>query len=81
MLQNYRILNYTGLVKIISKYDIHCNTQHSNNIIKRLEQEPFYANALLTEMTKETESVFIKYIHHGNRKKAMEQVVVVSIGI
>lgn len=74
MLQNYRILNYTGLVKLISKYDIHCNTHLHDTFLKRLEEEPFYSNPLLTEMIKETESVFIKYIHHGNRKKAMEQV-------
>eukprot|EP00262_Sarcandra_glabra_P015231 TRINITY_DN4643_c0_g2_i1.p1 TRINITY_DN4643_c0_g2~~TRINITY_DN4643_c0_g2_i1.p1 ORF type:complete len:277 (+),score=50.30 TRINITY_DN4643_c0_g2_i1:149-979(+) len=56
LLANYSALNYTGLVKILKKYDKRTGALIRLPFIKRVLQQPFYSTDLLYQFIKECES-------------------------
>lgn len=57
LLENYSALNYTGLVKIIKKYDKRSGALVRLPFIQKVLQQPFYRTDVLNELVKECEMV------------------------
>ncbi|KAK8597468.1 hypothetical protein V6N13_094875 [Hibiscus sabdariffa] len=57
LLENYSALNYTGLVKIIKKYDKRSGTLVRLPFIQKVLQQPFYRTDVLNKLVKECEMV------------------------
>ncbi|OVA07787.1 SPX [Macleaya cordata] len=55
LLENYSALNYTGLVKILKKYDKRTGALIRLPFIQRVLQQPFFTTDLLYELVKECE--------------------------
>lgn len=56
LLENYSALNYTGLVKIIKKYDKRTGALVRLPFIQRVLQQPFYKTDVLNKLVKECET-------------------------
>ncbi|KAL9226769.1 hypothetical protein vseg_002541 [Gypsophila vaccaria] len=56
LLENYSALNYTGLVKILKKYDKRTGTLIRLPFIQKVLQEPFYTNDTIFKLIKECEA-------------------------
>ncbi len=73
LLQNYRVLNYTGFSKIMKKY-IKCSgndPELRNEVLRLIEDEPFYSSPMLTTLIEQAEDLTTEHLHNGNRKHAM----------
>ncbi|EOY29492.1 hypothetical protein QUC31_020770 [Theobroma cacao] len=57
LLENYSALNYTGLVKIIKKYDKRSGALVRLPFIRKVLQQPFYRTDVLNQLVKECEMV------------------------
>ncbi|XWS26227.1 hypothetical protein CRYUN_Cryun26dG0013300 [Craigia yunnanensis] len=57
LLENYSALNYTGLVKIIKKYDKRSGALVRLPFIQKVLQQPFYRTDVLNKLVKECEMV------------------------
>ncbi|XVF48378.1 hypothetical protein PTKIN_Ptkin03bG0185400 [Pterospermum kingtungense] len=57
LLENYSALNYTGLVKIIKKYDKRSGALVRLPFIQKVLQQPFYRTDVLNKLVKECEVV------------------------
>ncbi|KAJ6674019.1 SPX DOMAIN-CONTAINING PROTEIN 3 [Salix viminalis] len=57
LLENYSALNYTGLVKILKKYDKRTGALVRVPFIQRIMQQPFYTTHVLNKLIKECESM------------------------
>lgn len=57
LLENYSALNYTGLVKILKKYDKRTGALLRLPFIQRVLQQPFFTTDLLYKLVKECESL------------------------
>ncbi|CAJ2637460.1 unnamed protein product [Trifolium pratense] len=57
LLQNYSSINYTGLVKILKKYDKRTGALIRLPFIQKVLQEPFFATDLLYKLIKECETM------------------------
>ncbi|XP_022754500.1 SPX domain-containing protein 2-like isoform X3 [Durio zibethinus] len=57
LLENYSALNYTGLVKIIKKYDKRSGALVRLPFIQKVLQQPFYSTNVLNKLVKECEMV------------------------
>ncbi|WVZ77438.1 hypothetical protein U9M48_025302 [Paspalum notatum var. saurae] len=57
LLENYSALNYTGLVKILKKYDKRTGALIRLPFIQNVMQEPFYATDLLFKLVKDCEEM------------------------
>lgn len=55
LLENYSALNYTGLAKILKKYDKRTGTLLRLPFIQKVLQEPFFTTDLLYKLVKECE--------------------------
>ncbi|GKU87254.1 hypothetical protein SLEP1_g1689 [Rubroshorea leprosula] len=55
LLENYSALNYTGLVKIIKKYDKRSGALIRLPFIQKVLQQPFYKTDVLNKLVKECE--------------------------
>ncbi|CAK7353668.1 unnamed protein product [Dovyalis caffra] len=55
LLENYSALNYTGLVKILKKYDKRSGALVRMPFIQMVMQQPFYSTHVLTKLIKECE--------------------------
>ncbi|ESR63680.1 SPX domain-containing protein 1 [Citrus sinensis] len=55
LLENYSALNYTGLVKILKKYDKRTGALIRLPFIKKVLQQPFYTTDVLNKLVKECE--------------------------
>lgn len=55
LLENYSALNYTGLVKILKKYDKRTGALIRLPFIQKVLQEPFFTTDLLYKLVKESE--------------------------
>jgi hypothetical protein len=74
LLQNYRVLNFTGFTKILKKY-IKCSSNSNGlkqEILNIIQDEPFYASPMLNTLIEETEDLVTEHLHNGNRKQAMD---------
>ncbi|KAH0931797.1 hypothetical protein HID58_008914 [Brassica napus] len=57
LLENYSALNYTGLVKILKKYDKRTGDLMRLPYIQKVLQQPFYTTDLLYKLIKESEAI------------------------
>lgn len=57
LLENYSALNYTGLVKILKKYDKLSGALIRSPFIQKVLREPFYTTDVLNKLVKECESM------------------------
>ncbi|KAJ9702573.1 hypothetical protein PVL29_004352 [Vitis rotundifolia] len=57
LLENYSALNYTGLVKILKKYDKRSGALIRLPFIQKVLQEPFFTTDLLYKLVKECETM------------------------
>ncbi|XP_057248710.1 SPX domain-containing protein 2 isoform X2 [Beta vulgaris subsp. vulgaris] len=57
LLENYSALNYTGLVKILKKYDKRSGNLIRLPFIQKVLQEPFYTNDTISKLVKECEAI------------------------
>ncbi|XP_042489410.1 SPX domain-containing protein 1-like [Macadamia integrifolia] len=57
LLENYSALNYTGLVKILKKYDKRTGALIRLPFIQRVLQQPFFTTDLLYKLVKECETM------------------------
>ncbi|XP_059635101.1 SPX domain-containing protein 2-like [Cornus florida] len=57
LLENYSALNYTGLVKILKKYDKRTGALLRLPFIQRVLQQPFFTTDLLYKLVKECETM------------------------
>ncbi|KAF7806384.1 SPX domain-containing protein 1-like [Senna tora] len=57
LLENYSALNYTGLVKILKKYDKRTGALIRLPFIQKVLQQPFFTTDLLYKLVKECESM------------------------
>ncbi|GAB2289208.1 SPX domain-containing protein 2 [Dionaea muscipula] len=59
LLENYSALNYTGLVKILKKYDKRTGAVIRLPFIQRVLQQPFFTTDLLYKLVKECERMLV----------------------
>ncbi|RVW54064.1 SPX domain-containing protein 1 [Vitis vinifera] len=57
LLENYSALNYTGLVKILKKYDKRSGALIRLPFIQKVLQEPFFTTDVLYKLVKECETM------------------------
>ncbi|KAJ8471052.1 hypothetical protein OPV22_025395 [Ensete ventricosum] len=57
LLENYSALNYTGLVKILKKYDKRTGALMRQSFIHKVLQQPFFTMDLLYKLVKECEAI------------------------
>ncbi|KAG6649588.1 SPX domain-containing protein 1-like [Carya illinoinensis] len=57
LLENYSALNYTGLVKILKKYEKRSGALIRLPFIQRVMQQPFFTTDVLNKLVKECESM------------------------
>jgi len=73
LLQNYRVLNFTGFTKIMKKY-IKCSgnsLELKQEILSVIEDDPFYSSPMLNTLIEQAEDLATEHLHNGNRKNAM----------
>uniref|UniRef100_A0A1J3EIL1 SPX domain-containing protein 1 n=1 Tax=Noccaea caerulescens TaxID=107243 RepID=A0A1J3EIL1_NOCCA len=61
LLENYSALNYTGLVKILKKYDKRTGDLMRLPYIQKVLQQPFYTTDLLYKLVKESEAMLDRF--------------------
>ncbi|KAH7657148.1 SPX domain-containing protein [Dioscorea alata] len=81
LLENYSALNYTGLVKILKKYDKRTGALIRLPFIQKVLQQPFFTTDLLYKLVKECESMLDRLFpkneesvsgDHGNEEGTVE---------
>ncbi|XP_061376401.1 SPX domain-containing protein 2-like isoform X2 [Gastrolobium bilobum] len=72
LLENYSSLNYTGLVKIIKKYDKRTGALHRLPFIQDVLNQPFFKTDVLNKLVKECE-VMLSILFPKN-EETLEQV-------
>lgn len=60
LLENYSALNYTGLVKILKKYDKRSGALVRMPFIQKVMQQPFFTTHVLNKLVKECETMLDK---------------------
>ncbi|KAG7984415.1 hypothetical protein I3843_04G160500 [Carya illinoinensis] len=66
LLENYSALNYTGLVKILKKYDKRTGALIRLPFIQKVLQEPFFTTDLLYKLVKECEAMLERLFPMNN---------------
>ncbi|XVE71449.1 hypothetical protein DITRI_Ditri10aG0151400 [Diplodiscus trichospermus] len=69
LLENYSALNYTGLVKILKKYDKRTGALIRLPFIRKVLQQPFFTTDLLYKLVSECEAM-LDYLFPKNEKPA-----------
>lgn len=81
LLENYSALNYTGLVKILKKYDKRTGALIRLPFIQKVLRQPFFTTDLLYKLVKECESMLDRLFpkneesvsgDHGNEERTVE---------
>eukprot|EP01027_Heterolobosea_sp_BB2_P013018 GEZU01018818.1.p1 GENE.GEZU01018818.1~~GEZU01018818.1.p1 ORF type:complete len:861 (-),score=209.00 GEZU01018818.1:106-2688(-) len=72
LLNNYKVLNFTGIVKILKKYDKIANRNTTEQRVKKVKEREFLQSMLVATMSQEVEDIFTTEFANNNRKHAME---------
>ncbi|CAL9195450.1 unnamed protein product [Musa hybrid cultivar] len=72
LLENYSALNYTGLVKILKKYDKRTGALMRQSFIHKVLQQPFFTTDLLYKLVKECE-VMLDQLFPKNKSSTSEE--------
>ncbi|VFQ77200.1 unnamed protein product [Cuscuta campestris] len=70
LLENYSALNYTGLAKILKKYDKRTGTLLRLPFIQKVLQEPFFTTDLLYKLVKECEILIDRLFSFNEASRA-----------
>ncbi|KAF9113778.1 hypothetical protein BGX27_000812 [Mortierella sp. AM989] len=72
MLKNYKVLNNTGFVKIMKKFDKTAGWKASKAFIaSKLRPAYFMSSTILDDLLEETENLFIEKFENGHRRRAL----------
>ncbi|XP_021738479.1 SPX domain-containing protein 1-like [Chenopodium quinoa] len=72
LLENYSALNYTGLVKILKKYDKRSGNLIRLPFIQKVLQEPFYTNDTISKLVKECEATLDRLFSQNEAHEASQ---------
>ncbi|MCE3216776.1 hypothetical protein HAX54_007999 [Datura stramonium] len=72
LLENYSALNYTGLVKILKKYDKRTGALIRLPVIQKVLEEPFFKIDVLNKLVKECETMLSSLFSQNEPSKAPE---------
>ncbi|XP_021912513.1 SPX domain-containing protein 1-like [Carica papaya] len=72
LLENYSALNYTGLVKILKKYDKRTGGLIRMPFIQKVLQEPFFKTDVLNKLVKECEAI-LDHVFSMNISSSLEE--------
>ncbi|KAK6912563.1 SPX domain [Dillenia turbinata] len=72
LLENYSALNYTGLVKILKKYEKRTGALLRLPFIQRVLQQPFFSMDLINKLVKECERM-LEYLISINKPTVLSQ--------
>uniref|UniRef100_A0A0E0NY12 SPX domain-containing protein n=1 Tax=Oryza rufipogon TaxID=4529 RepID=A0A0E0NY12_ORYRU len=72
LLENYSALNYTGLVKILKKYDKRTGSMIRLPFIQKVLQQPFFTTDLLYKLVKECEEMLDQLMPTNEHSVASE---------
>ncbi|KAK6927576.1 SPX domain [Dillenia turbinata] len=73
LLENYSALNYTGLVKILKKYEKRTGAVLRLPFIQKVLQQPFFSMDLINKLVKECERM-LEYLISMNKPTVLSQV-------
>ncbi|KAK4793776.1 hypothetical protein SAY86_024211 [Trapa natans] len=79
LLMNYSNINYTGLAKILKKYDKRTGGLLRHPFIQKVLQQPFFTMDLVSDLIKECEAAIDAVFPLEEREKAGELEVVSSV--
>ncbi|CAL9211237.1 unnamed protein product [Musa hybrid cultivar] len=79
LLENYSALNYTGLVKILKKYDKRTGALMRQSFIHKVLQQPFFTTDLLYKLVKECEAM-LDQLFPKNKSSTSEEDCVMEKG-
>ncbi|KAF9360251.1 hypothetical protein BGX26_010052 [Mortierella sp. AD094] len=72
MLKNYKVLNNTGFVKIMKKFDKTAGWKASKAFVaSKLRPAYFMSSSTLDDLVEETENLFIEKFENGQRRRGM----------
>ncbi|KAF9582759.1 hypothetical protein BGW38_010800 [Lunasporangiospora selenospora] len=72
MLKNYKILNITGFVKILKKFDKTAGWKASKAFeASKLKPSYFMSSTVVNDLIKETEDLFVNEFEKGHRRRGM----------
>lgn len=74
LLENYSALNYTGLVKILKKYDKRTGALIRLPFIQKVLQQPFFTTDMLYKLVKECETM-LDYLFPVNVPPAVGEII------
>lgn len=72
LLENYSALNYTGLVKILKKYDKRTGSMIRLPFVQKVLQQPFFTTDLLYKLVKECEEMLDQLMPTNEHSVASE---------
>ncbi|KAK6945106.1 SPX domain [Dillenia turbinata] len=72
LLENYSALNYTGLVKILKKYDKRTGALIRLPFIQKVLQQPFFTTDLLYKLVKACEAMLDSLFPESEQKSSVE---------
>ncbi|KAJ8751863.1 hypothetical protein K2173_026064 [Erythroxylum novogranatense] len=72
LLENYSAFNYTGLVKILKKYDKRSGDLVRLPFIQKIMQQPFFSTHVLNKLVKECEST-LERLFSSNQPSALPE--------
>ncbi|CAI8583767.1 unnamed protein product [Vicia faba] len=74
LLENYSALNYTGLVKILKKYDKRTGALIRLPFIQNVLQQPFFTTDMIYKLVKECETM-LDYLFPVNVPPAVDEII------
>ncbi|KAJ1501305.1 Xenotropic and polytropic retrovirus receptor 1 [Coelomomyces lativittatus] len=81
LLRNFQIVNYTGLIKILKKFDKSVGWTSSAIFLKSRKGKLFWeCDNSIQELAKETEHTYCKCFTGGKRQKGMQQLRLPELG-
>lgn len=72
LLKNFRILNYTGIVKILKKFDKTAQWQSSSLYLRKVDVAYFRRSKIVDSLLVDTEDLFLSLFPNGKRKEAKQ---------
>lgn len=74
LLKNYKILNYTAIVKIMKKHDKLCIDLPMNDTVQQQTQSMYFIQStVMDQLILSTENLYVQYYHNGDRKRGMHE--------
>ncbi|KAF9579889.1 hypothetical protein BGW38_003671, partial [Lunasporangiospora selenospora] len=72
MIRNYKVLNHTGFVKILKKFDKTAQWKASRTfVVSKLRPAYFMSSSTIQNLIDETESIYIESFEKGHRRRGM----------